>query len=94
MGILQRLARRIVSKDLMTNIAAGNLAPGFSLKSLEDQEYSLGKLLRRGPVVLAFFKISCPVCQFTFPFIERLSIVPVLPVPVPEALLLLYGRLS
>ena len=22
--------------------------------------------------VLAFFKISCPVCQFTFPFLERL----------------------
>jgi len=72
MGILERLARRIVSKDLMTNIAAGNMAPGFSLKSLDDKEYSLGKLLRRSPVVLAFFKISCPVCQFTFPFIERL----------------------
>jgi thiol-disulfide isomerase/thioredoxin len=23
-------------------------------------------------VVAAFFKISCPVCQFTFPFLERL----------------------
>jgi len=56
----------------MTTIAAGAIAPGFSLKSVDGKEYSLGKLLGRGPVVVAFFKISCPVCQFTFPFIERL----------------------
>ena len=56
----------------MTNIAAGGIAPGFSLKALDGKEYSLGKLLQSGPVVSAFFKISCPVCQFTFPFLERL----------------------
>jgi peroxiredoxin len=56
----------------MTNIAAGGIAPGFSLKALDGKEYSLGKLMQRGPVVAAFFKISCPVCQFTFPFLERL----------------------
>jgi peroxiredoxin len=56
----------------MTHIVAGNLAPGFSLKSLENKDYSLNALLERGPVVTAFFKVSCPVCQFTFPFLERL----------------------
>jgi len=56
----------------MTNIVAGNKAPGFSLKSLDSKEYSLNALMERGPVVAAFFKISCPVCQFTFPFVERL----------------------
>ena len=56
----------------MTHIVAGNIAPGFSLKGLGGREYSLGALLERGPVVAAFFKISCPVCQFTFPFLERL----------------------
>ena len=56
----------------MTNIAVGHVAPGFTLKSLDGKEYSLGKLLEKGPVVAAFFKISCPVCQFTFPFLERL----------------------
>ncbi|MFI5059098.1 MAG: peroxiredoxin family protein [Candidatus Acidiferrales bacterium] len=56
----------------MTHIVAGNIAPGFSLKGLDGKEYSLGTLLERGPVVAAFFKISCPVCQFTFPFLERL----------------------
>ena len=29
-------------------------------------------MLERGPVLVAFYKISCPVCQFTFPFLERL----------------------
>lgn len=56
----------------MTNIVAGNAAPAFSLKSLDGKEVSLGKLLESGPVVAAFFKISCPVCQFTFPFLERI----------------------
>ena len=28
--------------------------------------------LAGGPVLLAFFKVSCPTCQFTFPFLERL----------------------
>jgi peroxiredoxin len=56
----------------MTNIVTGGIAPGFSLKALDGKEYSLGKLMQRGPVVAAFFKISCPVCQFTFPFLERL----------------------
>jgi len=56
----------------MTNIVAGNVAPDFSLKGLDGKEYSLGKLVKAGPVVAAFFKISCPVCQFTFPFLERI----------------------
>jgi peroxiredoxin len=56
----------------MTNIVSGNRAPGFSLRALDGKEYSLADLLERGPVVAAFFKISCPVCQFTFPFLERL----------------------
>lgn len=56
----------------MTHIAAGNLAPNFSLKSLDGKEFTLSAALQEGPVVLAFFKIGCPVCQFTFPFVERL----------------------
>jgi peroxiredoxin len=33
---------------------------------------SLADALKKGPAVLAFFKVSCPTCQFTAPFIERL----------------------
>ena len=57
----------------MTTIAVGNAAPGFTLKSLDGKEYSLAKLLEKGPVAAAFFKISCPVCQFTFPYLQRLA---------------------
>ena len=28
--------------------------------------------MKRGPVVLAFFKVSCPVCQYAFPILERI----------------------
>lgn len=59
-------------QEPMTHIVAGNMAPGFLLKSLDGKEYSLDSVMQRGPVVAAFFKISCPVCQFTFPFLERL----------------------
>src|SRR5215472_10622206 len=72
MSILRRLSRWMGSKDDMTHIVAGNTAPEFSLKSLGQKQYALRSLLERGPVVAAFFKISCPVCQFTFPFLERL----------------------
>ena len=72
MGILRRLKRWMGTQDSMTHIVAGNIAPNFSLKSLDNKQYSLNTLMERGPVVAAFFKISCPVCQFTFPFLERL----------------------
>ena len=72
MGILRRLSRWMGKQDQMTHIVAGNIAPGFSLKALDNKEYSLNTLMERGPVVAAFFKVSCPVCQFTFPFLERL----------------------
>jgi len=56
----------------MTHIVAGNKAPGFSLQDSKGEGYSFPALLEKGPVVAAFFKVSCPVCQFTFPFLERL----------------------
>jgi peroxiredoxin len=56
----------------MTNIMAGSLAPGFSLAGMDGKKHSLNSLMEPGPAVLAFFKVSCPVCQFTFPFLQRL----------------------
>jgi peroxiredoxin len=68
-----KVARKLGLEAALTNIQTGNTAPGFSLKALDGQQYSLDSLLARGSVVLAFFKISCPVCQFTFPFLQRIS---------------------
>ena len=56
----------------MTHVTAGQTAPDFSWKGLDGKSYSLEEFRQKGPVVAAFFKISCPVCQFTFPFLERL----------------------
>jgi peroxiredoxin len=56
----------------MTHVNTGQAAPEFSLKGIDGKIYSLEELRRKGPVVTAFFKISCPVCQFTFPFLQRL----------------------
>ncbi len=56
----------------MTKVQAGNAAPAFTLPGTNGKSYSLAETLKKGPVVAAFFKISCPVCQFTFPFLERL----------------------
>jgi peroxiredoxin len=70
---LPRWISRILGTDgEMTHVNPGSTAPGFSVKDLSGKEYSLRTLLEKGLVVAAFFKISCPVCQFTFPFLERL----------------------
>lgn len=57
----------------MAALAAGTSAPDFTLTTLDGKKVSLTQLLQRGPVVLAFFKVSCPVCQYAFPMYERLA---------------------
>jgi peroxiredoxin len=67
-----RYLLNLLGKKPMTKILAGHEAPGFALKTASGQSASLQEALEKGPVVAAFLKISCPVCQFTFPFLERL----------------------
>jgi peroxiredoxin len=52
---------------------AGAAAPEIDLHDLDGAAWSLRKALQHGPVVLAFFKISCPTCQLTFPFLQRMA---------------------
>jgi peroxiredoxin len=56
----------------MAALTAGTSAPDFKLHSIDGKEFSLRDALTRGPVVAAFFKVSCPVCQYTFPFLDRI----------------------
>ena len=56
----------------MAALAAGIKAPDFALPAMNGSPKSLRHLLEHGPVVAFFFKISCPVCQYAAPFIERL----------------------
>jgi peroxiredoxin len=54
-------------------MAAGANAPAFRLTGLDGSKRTLDDILAGGPALLAFFKISCPVCQLTAPYLERLS---------------------
>lgn len=56
----------------MAALTAGTRAPEIALPILNGGSFSLQGALQQGPVVAAFFKVSCPVCQYAFPFIERL----------------------
>jgi cytochrome c biogenesis protein CcmG, thiol:disulfide interchange protein DsbE len=56
----------------MPAVAAGKAAPPFELTGLDGKPYSLAQALKRGRVLAAFFKVACPTCQYTFPFLERL----------------------
>ena len=50
----------------------GAEAPDFELKDLTGRSYRLSDALSRGPVILVFYKASCPTCQFTFPYIQKM----------------------
>ena len=56
----------------MSKIRVGDTAPNFELNDTQGKRVSLREALSRGPVVAVFFKVSCPTCQFTFPFLQRL----------------------
>ena len=56
----------------MPALSAGKTAPPVSLPLLGGGTFDLASALKRGPVLLAFFKISCPICQMAFPYIERI----------------------
>ncbi len=44
-------------------------APGFVLRDLRGEERQLPE---KGPVLLVFYKVSCPTCQLTLPFVGRM----------------------
>jgi len=56
----------------MAALDAGKPAPEFALLDTKGKQFSLRESLQKGPVVAAFFKVSCPVCQYAFPFLERI----------------------
>ncbi len=64
----------------MAALPEGTKAPDFSLPVVfngkfngkDGGKFSLQDALQRGPVLAVFFKVSCPVCQYAFPFFERL----------------------
>src|SRR5271169_3266958 len=55
----------------MAALQPGTRAPDISLAAVDGTTFSLHDALKKGPVVAAFFKVSCPVCQHAFPYFER-----------------------
>ncbi|MFO0984515.1 MAG: TlpA disulfide reductase family protein [Planctomycetota bacterium] len=53
-------------------LAPGTRAPEIFLGRDDKTAFILSEHTRENPVILAFFKRSCPTCQLTFPFLERL----------------------
>ena len=57
----------------MPALNSGIVAPLFDLPLLGGGEFSMREALAKSPVVLVFFKVSCPVCQYAFPLYEELA---------------------
>jgi peroxiredoxin len=53
-------------------LQTGERAPDFDLEDGQGRSRSLRDLAASGPVVVAFFKTTCPVCQLAFPFLDRI----------------------
>ena len=53
-------------------LKSGDHAPPLNLPGMDGAAHSLEQSLAAGPVLLAFFKVGCPTCQFAFPFLDRL----------------------
>jgi peroxiredoxin len=55
----------------MPVLEPGQRVEDFHTATLDGGSFSMSDALARGPVVLAFFKITCPTCQYAFPFFDR-----------------------
>src|SRR5271157_4339115 len=56
----------------MAALESGKTAPDIQLSTTDGKPFSLSTASQSAPVVAAFFKVSCPVCQLAFPYIERI----------------------
>lgn len=57
----------------MATLTSGTNAPHFALHDVNGKSVSLADALTNGPALVVFFKVSCPTCQLTLPFIQRLQ---------------------
>lgn len=56
----------------MPALEAEAIAPDFSLSTTDGKSFSLDASRKNGTVILAFFKVGCPTCQYAFPYLERI----------------------
>jgi peroxiredoxin len=53
-------------------LEVGEKAAPFQVPGIDGELRSLEQLRAESPVLLVFFKVDCPVCQLTWPFLERI----------------------
>ena len=58
----------------MSVLQTGSQAPDFSLPDRNGEIRSLYETLQGKSILLTFFKITCPTCQYALPFFDRLSV--------------------
>jgi peroxiredoxin len=69
---LKRSVQQLFGGKRMAALTPGTPAPAISLKDSTGKSTTMAEQLKKGPVLAAFFKVNCPTCQFTAPFLERL----------------------
>ena len=57
----------------MAALPTDSHAPDFCLRDAEGDEFRLYSALRSGPVLLTFFKASCPTCEYALPYLDRFN---------------------
>ncbi|MEO8661662.1 MAG: TlpA disulfide reductase family protein [Bryobacteraceae bacterium] len=62
----------MASRTGQRTLDAGDRSPDFWMRDLDGNSRTLAEFLAQGPTLLVLFKVSCPTCQFTLPFLERL----------------------
>ncbi len=66
------MLERFLGRKRTVGPGVGEPAPDFTLPTIDRATFTLAEECKKLPVVIAFFKITCSTCQFTFPFLERL----------------------
>ena len=56
----------------MAALEAGKQAPDISAPLIRGGSFRLAEARKHGPVLAAFFKVNCPVCQSAFPYLQRI----------------------
>src|SRR6476659_7095936 len=62
----------MASSKQQTRLSEGDKAPDFELQDLSGNRHSRTEISGGKPMLLAFYKVGCPTCQYTFPFLERI----------------------
>lgn len=59
--------------DRRVTLSRSTIAPDFTLSDADGRLFRLSNAYRSGPVLVTFYKTSCPTCQYGLPFLDRLA---------------------